>query len=113
MTPTIENDLTSVGASSATVRAPDAWSCDSSAGAAFARCFCRGLLGRDDRHVVLGDDDLGGRVDVLAEAPLDLVLPDHDGTQQDGHEAEGDETQDHAPRTHVSPIVKSGRTGKR
>ena len=113
VTPSIANDSTSVGARLATVRGP--------AGSAFFAGSERkawlglrflGLRG-DHRHVVLGDHHLGGGVDVLGEATLDSVLPDHDGTQKSGDEAEGQETQDHAPRTHVgSNRVKSGRTGK-
>jgi hypothetical protein len=41
---------------------------------------------------VLGDDDVRGRVGVRAELPLDVVLPDHDGSEQDSDEAEGEET---------------------
>jgi hypothetical protein len=50
---------------------------------------------------VLGDHHLWSRVDVFGETSLDSVLPDHDGTQKSGDDTEGQETQNHAPRTHV------------
>jgi hypothetical protein len=70
------------------------------------------LLGSDDRDVVLGDDDLRRGVDVLTESALDMVLPDHDGAEEHGDEAEGEDTQDHAPRTHGSPIMRAAERGR-